>query len=512
MNIHEMTEQKKKIIHSVYGLLTLAFVVFIMIIVVLQLQVKEIDRWEEIATRYHLKTSEKSLKILRSIDDARLFFRNQHIQDINSTGKIKGKSLSLPLILEYSLRDKINGLRYEVEKFVKDINLSQLKFENPEFKNITLIFNESHAKFDTDLAKFESKEYYSYQYLDNIFEPLIAVADQLSRLHDHAYQKVLLQIEKNEKENLVKNTSLIFVLVIIGVIGVIRLLSFVNNVFFELSVTQKKIYELNKTLEKRVHQRTEELENTLLLLTKENKQRKTAEEQAKKSSQAKSDFLSRMSHELRTPMNSILGFAQIMELDSQELNESQTKNVKEILDAGNYLLELINELLDLVEIEAGKLDVSMGKVQLSEVLKQCMALMQPITASRQVKQIDNVSDKGYILHADFFRLKQAFINLLSNAVKYNRENGTIIIDSEVIDEQRLRINITDTGEGIAKEDVSKLFTSFERLNTEFNVEGAGIGLIITKNIIELMDGKIGVDSILGEGSTFWVELGLFKEE
>lgn len=271
---------------------------------------------------------------------------------------------------------------------------------------------------------------------------------------------------------------------------------------------EEEIKALNTTLELRVKERTSELEQTIMLLKEENKERKKAEEHAEKANAAKSDFLSRMSHELRTPMNAILGFGQLLELDSARLNDSQQDHVKEILNASNHLLSLINEVLDLTEIESGKLEVSMDEISLDDVVKQCISLMKPLAEAHQVKQIDNISGKGYKLNADFTRLKQALLNLLSNAVKYNRDNGTITLDCEVVDNKRLRISIIDTGEGLAKKDIVKLFSSFERLNTRFNVQGTGIGLVITKHLIELMGGSIGVESEQGKGSTFWIELKL----
>lgn len=271
---------------------------------------------------------------------------------------------------------------------------------------------------------------------------------------------------------------------------------------------EEEIKSLNESLELRVKERTLELEQSLMLLTEENKERRRAEQQAEKASEAKSEFLSRMSHELRTPMNAVLGFGQLLDMNSVSLNEDQQTNVKEILKAGDHLLSLINEVLDLTEIESGQLEVSMEKVDLNDVIPHCISLMEPIAKIRKIKQIDNISGKGYLLHADFSRLQQVLQNLLSNAVKYNRDNGTITLDGEVVDKQRLRISITDTGDGISKEDIAKLFTSFERLNTEFNVDGTGIGLVITKSLMELMGGSVGVESTLGEGSTFWVELAL----
>ena len=277
-------------------------------------------------------------------------------------------------------------------------------------------------------------------------------------------------------------------------------------------ITQRKkaeeeIRSLNEKLELRVKERTKELEQSLLLLEDENKERKKAEQQAEKASAAKSEFLSRMSHELRTPMNAILGFGQLLEVDSKSLSELHQGFISEIMGAGNHLLLLINQVLDLTSIEAGKLELSMDAVKLEDIIKQCTSMMMPLMDDKQLSLIDNISNKNHVLYADFERTKQVLLNLLSNAVKYNRENGSITLDSEVID-NKLRINITDQGEGISKEDVSKLFNSFERLNTTFNVEGTGIGLVISKNLVELMSGNIGVESTLYKGSTFWFELKL----
>lgn len=275
---------------------------------------------------------------------------------------------------------------------------------------------------------------------------------------------------------------------------------------------EKEIKDLNQALELRVKERTLELGRSLELLTEENKERERAQEQAQKSDKAKSDFLSRMSHELRTPLNAIFGFAQLLELDSSQLNESQVSNVEQIIDASDHLSNIINEILDLTAIEAGKLGLNLEDIVLDDILKECTSLMKPIAGMRQIKQIDNIRGKGYVVHADFTRLKQVLLNLLTNAVKYNIDNGTVTLDSEIIDKQRLRISITDTGEGLSEGDINKLFTSFERLNIKFNVEGVGIGLVIAKNLMELMGGTIGVTSTVGKGSRFWIELELANKE
>lgn len=244
--------------------------------------------------------------------------------------------------------------------------------------------------------------------------------------------------------------------------------------------------------------RYKEIEQALIL----------ARDEADRANLAKSEFVSRMSHELRTPMNAILGFGQVLELDADGFDESQKGNIREILDAGYHLLNLINDVLDLAKIESGKMEVSMEGVAVDDVLRQCIALISSQAEARQLELIDHISSKGYTVQADFTRLKQVLLNMLSNAVKYNREHGRISLNSETIDKHRIRISVTDTGKGMTEDDIDKLYTPFERMGTERNIEGTGIGLVITKYLIELMGGTIGVESTLGEGSTFWVELEL----
>ncbi len=233
-----------------------------------------------------------------------------------------------------------------------------------------------------------------------------------------------------------------------------------------------------------------------------------ARTEAERSNQAKSDFLSHMSHELRTPLNAVLGFGQMLELDANEFSDSQRGSVKEILDAGRHLLDLINDMLDLTVIESGKMEISMVDVPVDDILRQCISVIGPQSKVRRLDLIDHLSGKGYMVKADPTRLKQVLLNLLSNAVKYNREHGGITLDGEIIDRRILRIRVTDTGAGLTKQDMSKLFTPFERLDRAYKTEGTGIGLVITKYLIELMGGTVGVESTLGEGCTFWVELAL----
>jgi CheY-like chemotaxis protein len=228
---------------------------------------------------------------------------------------------------------------------------------------------------------------------------------------------------------------------------------------------------------------------------------------AEQANTAKNDFLSRMSHELRTPLNAILGFTQLLELD--ELEPSQEEAVGQILRAGRHLLGLINVVLDISRIETGRLAVSAEPVPVAEVFDQAWELVA-ITASQRgiVVRIDPPLDRTLHVRADQQRLKQVFVNLLSNAVKYSVRDTQILVGHELRD-ARLRIVVRDAGPGISQEKVARLFQPFERLGLDSEVgaaEGVGLGLALSKALVEAMNGAIGVDSEPGAGSRFWVEL------
>jgi PAS domain S-box-containing protein len=233
---------------------------------------------------------------------------------------------------------------------------------------------------------------------------------------------------------------------------------------------------------------------------------------AEKANLAKSDFLSSMSHELRSPLNAILGFAQLINSDSPAPTASQAASIDQILHAGWYLLELINEILDLAQIESGKLALSREPTLLGEVMLECQAMIEPQAQQRGIKMIFPKSGIPQFVDADRTRLKQVLINLLSNAIKYNQINGSVVVECAKSGPERMRISVRDTGAGLPPEMLSQLFQPFNRLGQERGrEEGTGIGLVMSKRLVELMGGLIGVESTVGLGSVFWFELNATAE-
>jgi signal transduction histidine kinase/CheY-like chemotaxis protein len=261
----------------------------------------------------------------------------------------------------------------------------------------------------------------------------------------------------------------------------------------------------------RVEERTTELMAVNEELATEVAERRRAEAGAEVANRAKSEFLSRMSHELRTPLNAVLGFAQVLEIES--LPPEHRESVEHILKGGRHLLGLINEVLDISRIEGGHLSISLEPVLVSEVIREALDLMHPLAATWNVHLDGALREIGdrYVL-ADRQRLKQVLLNFLSNAAKYNRPHGTVSISVNDASGDRLRLNVTDTGPGIPPEKMQRLFTPFDRLGAEEGaVEGTGLGLALSKRLVEVMGGDIGADSAVAEGSTFWVELPRAKD-
>jgi PAS domain S-box-containing protein len=259
----------------------------------------------------------------------------------------------------------------------------------------------------------------------------------------------------------------------------------------EQKAAEQEIRELNRGLETRVRQRTADLQRAM--------------ERAEAASRAKSEFLSHMSHELRTPMNAILGFAQIIEMSNP--TAQQLKWSGEIRRAGDHLLQMIEDLLDLARIEVGKLSIRLEKLELEPVLAEAVAIVQPLITARGLRlSIEEGLHAGHRVQADRLRLRQVLVNLLSNAAKYNRPHGSITVSRRETT-AGLRLSVTDTGAGMAAEKLARLFRPFERLGAELgSVEGTGIGLALSKQLADMMGATLGADSEVDVGSTFWIDL------
>lgn len=273
-----------------------------------------------------------------------------------------------------------------------------------------------------------------------------------------------------------------------------------NNMLREIQKRDEQLRFYNLELERNVASRTIELEEVV-------KQLQEAKEKAEKASQAKSSFLSSMSHELRTPLSSVIGYSQLFQADPS-LGEDHKRGALAIFRAGKHLLSLIEDILDLSRIESGTLSISNDTVAVNDLLQEVEPLVQNLVEKFSVQlhvQLDSCREQ-YII-ADYTRLKQVMVNLVSNAIKYNKPGGDVWVSCEQPTENTLRLLVKDTGKGLSLEQVQHLFEPFNRLDADKGkIEGTGIGLVITRRLMDLMNGVVGVESTKGEGSTFWIEL------
>ncbi|MGE0487466.1 MAG: ATP-binding protein [Gammaproteobacteria bacterium] len=281
------------------------------------------------------------------------------------------------------------------------------------------------------------------------------------------------------------------VMIAVGTDGAREMRGFVRDITPRKTL-EAALQDANVVLERRVHERTAELEQ--------------ARFDAEAANRSKDRFLSHMSHELRTPMNAVLGFARLLLLDGDNpLNADQRESVQEIVTAGEHLLGLLNEVLDLARIEAGKLELTLGTVLVTPLVDDCLALLQVELAAHGITvRHQPVPGEPVKVEADPRRLRQVLLNLLSNAVKYGHDGGTITVRSRADTDARVRIEIIDEGAGIAPEQCARLFEPFARLASHDGIPGTGLGLVLARQLVEAMHGSLGVDSVPGRGSTFYV--------
>ena len=227
--------------------------------------------------------------------------------------------------------------------------------------------------------------------------------------------------------------------------------------------------------------------------------------EAEKANRAKNIFIASMSHELRTPMNAIIGFAQLLEM---KLKGSELESINEIKKSGDYLLVLLNEILDLSNLEIGTVQPSLEKIDINTFVSESLLSVQDMAKNKNIKiHLKTEEDSSIYIIADRLRLKQALLNYLTNAIKFNKDNGNVLVSIKLIDSSKCRILVKDSGQGISKDKSSTIFNPFTKLDQHIGLtEGSGIGLAITKRIVEMMNGKVGVESEEGIGSTFWIEL------
>ena len=309
--------------------------------------------------------------------------------------------------------------------------------------------------------------------------------------------------------------TIIIVTLILGSLIIILMRSLVLNRIINLSQQVQEI-ELNKNLDKRIvdykndeiTDLSQKINGMLSAIQNINYDFEEAMKKAEHASNAKTIFLSRMSHELRTPLNAVLGFAQLLELTHKDSSSEQDKsNINEILVAGRYLLDLINDLLDLARIEEGQYNLVISEHNIQDIIRSCTSMLAPIAADHGISISKTAShDMNYLALADHGALKQVLINLINNAIKYNRPNGHVTIDYGYTPDHRLIINVTDTGNGLPSSEIPNIFEPFTRLDQNSLTEGTGIGLAVCKKLIEMMNGEIGVENEVNNGCRFWIIL------
>lgn len=418
---------------------------------------------------------------------------------------LRSNFISHPTSRNMGVGRDLFGLKKDGTKFPIEVGLNPIHIQNETLILTNIIDITERRKNEIELIKFKTAldssadDIFIIDYEKNLF-----IDANNTALKSLGYTKdELLQMAPNDIKPLISKDEL-------------------KKIFDKIIHSQSKLDKIETVhrrkngtdFEVEVFLRAFRFDNSDLLIAsvRDITERKIAEEaiknaklEAERANIAKSEFLSRMSHELRTPLNSILGFTQLMSMG--ELNPAHQKGVDHIMKSGKHLLNLINEVLNLSRIEAGELSISLEPVEIKGIITETLDIIHPMAKEKSIFiELENHTKENIFIKADHQKLKQVLLNLVNNAVKFNYDKGLVKIRVKQQNE-KIRIYIIDTGKGIAADEMPKLFNPFQRIGTEISIiEGTGLGLAVSKKLIEAMNGSIGVESEVGKGSTFWIEL------
>ncbi|MDH5764868.1 MAG: ATP-binding protein [Gammaproteobacteria bacterium] len=408
----------------------------------------------------------------------------------------------------------VNLGQYEILKRINpDIGIYSLEKLKTLRDQYTAKLEQIRDKLESDIWRSDTKI---------MIDQIMPLYDQLKKTLNEILRTEIKSTEKANADlsNRIENINYMYTLLILSGVSV----AFIISVFITRSL-RKPLQQLAKATKDvasgkfethinvnnndEISQLANSFNKMVNTLKQSQQELLEAKDHAENANQSKTQFLRSMSHELRTPMNAVLGYSQLLTMESS-LTDDQRESVNEILRSGNHLLNLINQVLDLARIESGNITSTPKTIELSGLITSCLPIFNNKTTSHHnIKIINNIPQKQLNVFTDELNLKQIIINLVTNAIKYNKENGNIIINAEKLDNKMVKVSISDTGIGLTEEEIKTIFDPFQRLSfLNSSIEGSGIGLTITKQLIEAMQGEIGIDSIKDIGSTFWFTLPL----